>query len=287
MTKFLYRSYVALGDSLTEGLGDTAFDDDREGKGWADRLATLLACEAANANHNFDFANLGLRGSSSLAILTAQLEAALELKPDLVTIMTGANDLVRLPFRRKMIEHLLRGAIARLYEIGAHVVLVNTVRPTHMRMARPMITRSETMSALIEKVAAEFGTPVVDVHSMQEFGRLDYWAGDLVHFSHRGHVAITNRVADVLALELRDRTEIEPGRVRMSASEFCGWFMRDVLPFWTRRLRGVTAGTFLEPKHVAYQRLVSAATSVWTDVPAATCAVPRSARAMRTAQRSR
>lgn len=284
MSKFLYRSYVALGDSLTEGLGDSSFAEDRNGKGWADRLATLLSCEAANANENFDYANLGLRGSSSLAILTAQLEAALALKPDLVTIMTGANDLVRLPWRRKMIDHMLRGAISRLYDAGTHVVLVNTVRPTHLTLAKAMITRSEMMSNLIAKVAGEFGAPVVDIHAIPEFGRLDYWAGDLVHFSHRGHVAVTNRVAETLQLELRDQTDVEPGAAHMSAREFVRWFGFDVLPFWMRRLRGVTAGTFLEPKHASYQRLVTATLHAWPDEPASTCAVPLSARAVKSAR---
>ena len=43
MSKFLYRSYVALGDSLTEGLGDFDFEVSRFGCGWADRLAELFA----------------------------------------------------------------------------------------------------------------------------------------------------------------------------------------------------------------------------------------------------
>ena len=281
MTKFLYRSYVALGDSLTEGLGDDDFVTDREGKGWADRLANLLACEAANANQNFDYANLGLRGSSSLAILTAQLERALELKPDLVTIMTGANDLVRLPWRRSAIEYLLRGAITRLYDAGVHVVLVNTVRPAHTRLATLMATRAKMMSALISKVAMEFGTPVVDVHAINEFERLDYWSGDLVHFSHRGHVAITNRVAEALGIELRDTTDCAPGRDRMTAREFVRWLVVDVFPFWFRRVRGVTAGTFLAPKHDDYVRLVRASPNAWQPEPAATCVAPRRVRVLR------
>lgn len=268
MTKFLYRSYVALGDSLTEGLGDTDFDLDRDGKGWADRLAGLLACEAANAQQSFAYANLSLRGSNSLAILTAQLERALELKPDLVTIMTGANDLIHLPMRRGMIEHMLRGALVRLYNEGTHVVLVNTVRPTHISLARPMVRRSEQMSELIAYVATEFGTPIVDVNSIEEFTRLDFWAGDLAHFSHRGHVVVVNKVAESLGLELRDGTDVDPGRHRMTALEYGRWFISDVLPFWGRRLRGVTAGTGLEPKHTCLKRLVEAPASalpLWLD----------------------
>ncbi len=259
MSKFLYRSYVAMGDSLTEGLGDAGFDNDRRDKGWADRLATLLAREAQAAGHSFDFANLALRGSNSLHILTAQLERALELEPDLVTIMTGANDLSWLPWRKKAIGPLLRGALARLYDVGAHVVLINTVRPAHTSLAKLMIGRSRQMSNIIEGIGSEFGAPVVDVHSMREFERLDYWASDLVHFSTNGHVRVTNEVAAELGLSERDETPRLTGRLRLGPLSFLTWLGRDVFPFWSRKVRGVTSGFGRTSKHCGFERLAEPA----------------------------
>ena len=256
MSKFLYRSYVAMGDSLTEGLGDTGFEKNRYNKGWADRLASLLAREAAFAGHAFDFANVALRGSSSLHILTAQLERTLELKPDLVTIMTGANDLSWLPWRKKAIDPLLRGALVRLYDVGAHVVLINTVRPAHTTLAKLMIGRSRQMSNLIERIGAEFGAPVVDVHSMREFERLDFWASDLVHFSSNGHVRVTNLVAEELGLTCRDETANVAGKTRLGPLSFFSWLGRDVIPFWSRKVRGVTSGFGREPKHDLFLRMI-------------------------------
>ncbi|MEN9751212.1 MAG: hypothetical protein RLZZ600_259 [Actinomycetota bacterium] len=256
MTKFLYRSYVAMGDSLTEGLGDTGFEQDRMNKGWADRLAALLAREAAFAGHSFDYANLALRGSNSLHILTAQLELALELKADLVTIMTGANDLSWFPWRKKAIDHMLRGALVRLYDVGSHVVLLNTVRPAHTTLAKLMIRRSRAMSNIIARIAGEFGTPVVDVHSMREFESLDFWASDLVHFSSNGHSRVTNEVAAVLSIDCRDETPHTPGRNRLGLFTFLNWLVRDVIPFWGRKLRGVTSGFGRSPKHTAFVRMI-------------------------------
>ncbi len=256
MSKFLYRSYVAMGDSLTEGLGDTGFEENRHNKGWADRLASLLAREAAFAGHAFDFANVALRGSSSLHILTAQLERTLELKPDLVTIMTGANDLSWLPWRKKAIDPLLRGALVRLYDVGAHVVLINTVRPAHTTLAKLMIGRSRQMSNLIERIGAEFGAPVVDVHSMREFERLDFWASDLVHFSSNGHVRVTNQVAEELGLTCRDETANVAGKTRLGPLSFFSWLGHDVIPFWSRKVRGVTSGFGREPKHDLFLRMI-------------------------------
>lgn len=256
MTKFLYRSYVALGDSLTEGLGDTGFEHDRTNKGWADRLASLLAREAAFGGHSFDYANLALRGSNSLHILTAQLEIALELKADLVTIMTGANDLSWLPWRKRAIDHMLRGALNRLYEVGSHVVLINTVRPAHTALAKIMIPRSREMSSIIARIASEFGTPVVDIHSLREFEHLDFWSQDLVHFSANGHARVTNEVARTLSLNCRDESARLGGRSRLGIVTFFSWLVRDVIPFWGRKVRGVTSGFGRLPKHSAYVRMM-------------------------------
>lgn len=262
MPKFLYRSYVAMGDSLTEGLGDEGFDDDRTNKGWADRLSHLLAREATAFGQSFDYANLALRGSNSLHILTAQLERALELSPDLVTIMTGANDLSWLPWRKRAIDHMLRGALIRLYDIGTHVVLVNTVRPAHTTLAKVLIHRSREMSRIIARIADEFGTPVVDVHSLTEFEQLDLWASDLVHFSSQGHALVTNHVASVLALDYRDESTHEARPTRLGIVAVARWFASDVVPFWGRKLRGVTSGFGRSAKHTGFVRLAETAQTV-------------------------
>jgi lysophospholipase L1-like esterase len=61
------RNYVAIGDSLSEGLGDFAFDWhlNREGCGWTDRLATMLTQQAQERGEDFRYANFAIRGSKS------------------------------------------------------------------------------------------------------------------------------------------------------------------------------------------------------------------------------
>jgi len=90
------RNYVAIGDSLSEGLGDFAFEwfENREGCGWTDRLATLLTIEAESRGGVFKYANLAIRGSKLRKIMTEQLDAALALNPDFITVMAGANDIM-------------------------------------------------------------------------------------------------------------------------------------------------------------------------------------------------
>ena len=88
-------SYVAVGDSFTEGLDDPYPDSARfpQGRyrGWADRFAEHLARHVREVR----YANLAVRGKLLRQILTEQLPRAVELRPDLVTLCAGGNDILR------------------------------------------------------------------------------------------------------------------------------------------------------------------------------------------------
>lgn len=258
MSKFLYRSYVAIGDSLTEGLGDFDFEVSRFGCGWADRLAELMARSAHEAGENFKFANLALRGSSMLQVLTAQLEDAIRLKPDVVTIMAGANDFMRSKRSHPELRALLRGAIERLHNQGTHVVVANTVNPTHLRLFRPWIFKARQMTQLIEQVAAEYEAPVLNVYGIQDFRNLEMWCSDLVHFSGHGHIKIANRAAALLSIDhgfeeadLKDMQKPNP-----TFGEKVRWLKEDAIPYVIRRIKRTSSGDGMEPKHDGYVKLV-------------------------------
>jgi lysophospholipase L1-like esterase len=259
MSKFLYRSYVALGDSLTEGLGDFDFEVSRFGCGWADRLAELFARVAYESGENFDYANLALRGTSLYEILTAQLEDALKLKPDLVTIFAGSNDFMRPKSSHPEMRALLRGAIERLHASGAHVILINTVNPVHLRLFRPLSYKSRAMAELINSVGAEYEVPVLDLFGMNEFSNLEFWCEDMVHFSGHGHIRIANRAAQMLGLDQGfDELEIalmeRPNRGPIAVTK---WTFQHVMPYLIRRIRRRSSGDGLEPKHDSYVTLIS------------------------------
>lgn len=259
MSKFLYRSYVALGDSLTEGLGDFDFEVSRFGCGWADRLAELFARVAYESGENFDYANLALRGSSLYEILTAQLEDALKLKPDLVTIFAGSNDFMRANKSHPEMRALLRGAIERLHESGAHVLLVNTVNPVHLKLFQPLSYKARAMTELINSVGAEYQVPVLDLFEMREFSNLEFWCEDMVHFSGHGHIRIANRAAQMLGIdqgfEETDLDQMErPDRRPLAVVK---WTVQHVVPYLIRRVRRRSSGDGLEPKHDSYVTLIS------------------------------
>lgn len=242
-----YRSYVAIGDSLSEGLGDFSFDIRREQNGWTDRVANILAAEAAQAGYEFHYANLALRGTKLSTIMQDQLRNALKLQPDLVTVMAGSNDLLSKQPLHEIREELRLG-LMELMAAGCDVVVATTINPNHLRVFRPLLPASKAFSAMISDVAEELGLPVLDVHGISGFDNLYFWAKDMVHFSGHGHIRVANQAAQLLRLGFR-YPEIAPTKeLARGALETLSWIARDVMPFVSRKLRGVTSGDGMVPK---------------------------------------
>jgi len=75
-----WRRFVAIGDSFTEGIGDPDAAAPGGHRGWADRVADVLAKDV----DDFAYANLAVRGKLIAQITAEQIEPAVALKPDLV-----------------------------------------------------------------------------------------------------------------------------------------------------------------------------------------------------------
>jgi lysophospholipase L1-like esterase len=116
-----WSRYVALGDSFTEGIGDPDPASPGGNRGWADRVAEVLS----EKTDDFAYANLAIRGRLLQQIMDEQLEPALALRPDLVTISAGGNDIIRPNTDPDDIASRLEIAVTRLGSDGATVVLFN------------------------------------------------------------------------------------------------------------------------------------------------------------------
>lgn len=254
--KKTYTRYVALGDSLTEGLGDETFKQSRIDAGWADRFAGLLALEAAGQGKDFFYANLALRGKKIQHVFDEQLRKALILNPDIITIMAGQNDLLGSKGRLSELEHQLKIGIAKLQGRGITVLLANSINPNHLAVFRPLAHLAEEMSMMLGRVAEEMKVPLHDIHGIKQFSNLAFWASDMVHFSSQGHILVANRAAELLGLSHRicDQFENLDLRTRRRLGELLRWVIVDVIPFCWRRIRRVSSGDGLEPKLPEYIR---------------------------------
>ncbi|MFC6344743.1 SGNH/GDSL hydrolase family protein, partial [Nocardioides hankookensis] len=112
-----FERYVAIGDSFTEGVGDPDPARPNGLRGWADRVAEVLG----SAGGDFGYANLAIRGRKLPAILDEQLEPAIALAPDLVTVYAGANDILRPRVDIDTIVERYDVALGRLAATGARL----------------------------------------------------------------------------------------------------------------------------------------------------------------------
>ena len=127
-----WHNYVALGDSFTEGLGDPV--DGFARLGAIDRLAAALR----QSNPDLRYTNLAKRGLLAAEIREQQLEAAVRLKPDFVSVVAGANDLLKGKFDETRWEQDMRMLYESLTQTGA---VVSTGNVPNMLLLRTAMRR--------------------------------------------------------------------------------------------------------------------------------------------------
>src|SRR5260370_7371039 len=201
MMQVSYARSVALGDSQTEGLGDA--NEAGGYHGWADRLAEQLDA----ANPDLRYANLAVRGRLAAQVHAEQLGPALELQPDLATVMAGMNDLIRPGFSAAAVTGHLEEMFTALTAAGAHVVTVtfpdiSMIAP----LARPLRPRVLDFNARIRDAAARCGVTVIDTFPHAFITDARMWGADRLHASPLGHARFAAAVARALDLPASDDT---------------------------------------------------------------------------------
>lgn len=238
-----YLRYVALGDSQTEGLGD---GDDTVGlRGFADRFAEHLV----TVNPGLQYANLGVRGRLAGQVRAEQLEPALALRPDLVTVVAGVNDLLRPRFSAAEVAGHLEEMFAALTAAGAHVVTltfpdVGKIAP----LARPLRSRVLDLNTGIRAAAARHGVTVAETAAPPVTTDPRLWTTDRLHASPLGHERIAAALAHAIHLpgSTDAWTHPLPPRVlptrRQTAAAELRWATAFLGPWLGRRLRGRSSG---------------------------------------------
>jgi phosphatidylinositol alpha 1,6-mannosyltransferase len=240
-----WRRYVALGDSLTEGLCDPAPDGAL--RGWADRLALLLA-----ARGGLHYANLAIRSKRVADVCGPQLERARQLRPDLVSILVGANDLVKPRVDIPGLAAALERAVEELRAGGATVLLVTPFLPGQ-RAARIYAPRFAAFATALAGVAARTGAMLIDTDLHPALSEREHWGEDLVHLSSSGHRFLAYRAGEMLGVPHADALGALDAALHEAAVIGRGlWWSRHALPWVWRRLHGRTAGDGRAAKHDDY-----------------------------------
>ncbi|GAA2724071.1 MULTISPECIES: SGNH/GDSL hydrolase family protein [Streptomyces] len=244
-----YTSFVAVGDSFTEGMSD-ALPDGRY-RGWADLLATRLAGRTSG----FRYANLAVRGKLIGQIADEQTRAAADLGADLVTLVGGLNDVLRPGCDVDLVCARLAEAAGRLAPSCRQLVLMRSPgrRGPVLERFRP---RMEHLFGFIDELAERHGALVVDLFSSETLGDSRLWAEDRLHLNAEGHRRVAEAVWQALGHEPEDDWRaplppaVRPGWAARRTADLR--FAREHLGPWIgRRLTGRSSGDGRNGAHVS------------------------------------
>ena len=189
--------YVAIGDSFTAGTGCEA------GEAWPDHLARALR----RRNPSLELRNLAVDGATSADVLAEQMPDALELEPDLLTVVCGGNDVLR--STRPDIngyEGRLEWILDRLRAANPRVRIATATAPERwdfLPLRRRTRARVEEAIAALNRitrsVAARRSIPCLEVAGHPELANPANYASDGLHPSSIGHRRTARGFAELIA----------------------------------------------------------------------------------------
>ncbi|RCW43543.1 lysophospholipase L1-like esterase [Halopolyspora algeriensis] len=249
------NSYVAIGDSFTEGLNDPAADN-ASYRGWADRLAEILAAN----DPELHYANLAVRGKLLDQVIGDQLPAALALRPSLVSLVAGGNDILRPGNDPDLLAERFDAAVAELRAHGAQVLIGTGFDTRQVPVMRHVRGRVGTYNSHLWAIAERHECRVIDLWSMRVLQDPRAWSTDRLHLSPEGHRRVALRAAETLGLEVDEdwRRSWPPQPERpwhVQLTEDLRWVREHLAPWIGRRLRGRSSGDGRSPKRPELQRL--------------------------------
>jgi hypothetical protein len=182
-----------------------------------------------------------------------QLEPALALEPDLVSVTGGLNDILRprIDFDRVVgdLEYMVSAFASR----GATVLGMTFPDAARiMPAARPARRRVSAFNRAVREIADRHGMLIAD---LERHGVVDrrLWSVDRLHANSLGHARIAAAMAQALGLEPDEDpwAPLPPAdsipRATAMTTELA-WMGRHMAPWIMRRIRGRSSGDGLSAK---------------------------------------
>jgi lysophospholipase L1-like esterase len=244
----VFSRFVALGDSFTEGCGDPDPARPNGLRGWADRVAEVLA----QGNPELRYANLAVRGRTMDEILEDQIQTAVMLEPDIVTVYAGLNDLLIVRNDIDAMMSRYADALKTLQQTGAVVLTFTAADLGTVPLFRRLRGRAAIYNELLRTIVDDLGVALVDFWRFTEFRDPRLWDADRIHLSPLGHERFAAKVLDTLTiphcLTSRSPAPLASAPPVRSFWSNLRWTAAFAVPWLARRLRRVTPGAGVEPK---------------------------------------
>lgn len=250
-----WDSFVAIGDSFTEGMTDALEDDSDDPLyvGWADRLAMELSRRRIAANlAPLKYANLAVRGKLIGQVNREQLDTAIAMKPALMSIIAGGNDMIRPGSSADKVAALLEEMVVKVRSQGIEVLLCAHYAPRHspvLGLARPTVA---IFNSNLWSIARRHGCYVMDQWGLRSLNDTSILAPDRLHLTGEGHQIMMNAALEALGQPVVDadyQARAPVGKDRFAASENVTWVKDHLWPWVKRHSRGRSSGDGRSPKY--------------------------------------
>jgi lysophospholipase L1-like esterase len=246
-------SFVALGDSFTEGLDDPRAD--QAGYcGWADRFAERLAGQRPGLR----YANLAVRGKLLREVAEEQVPLAIAMAPDLVSIAAGGNDMLRPRTDPDVLAQSFDEVVRTLLMAGCQVMMFTGFDPRFpvLRLIRGKVA---AFNMHLRAIAGRHGCHVVDLWAMDVLRDPRAWSADRLHLTPDAHRRVALRACEVTGVPVTgDWREPWPAtegltpagtRAWLAARQMdLRWARKHAAPWVARRVRGESSGDGKDPK---------------------------------------
>lgn len=178
--------FAALGDSLTEGLGDPG--PDGRWRGWA----ALLAPGLGAGPRDVELLNCAHSGALTSDVAGRQLDDALRFRPHLASVLVGANDTLRGSFDITVVARRLDAVLGALRADGSGVLTACLPDPGRAiglpwPLARPLARRMRAVNHVVHVLSQRHGA--LHLHAADRPWTADRaaWSADRLHPSELGH----------------------------------------------------------------------------------------------------
>ncbi|MGP3967758.1 SGNH/GDSL hydrolase family protein [Streptomyces sp. 6N223] len=190
--------FTALGDSLTEGLGDPAPHGGC--RGWA----ALLAAALPAPGQPVQLVNLARSGARTIDTAGEQLAAARRLRPHVAALVIGVNDTLRSAFDISRVARALDTTLRALTEDGAIVLTACLPDPGRMlRLPRalgcPLARRMRALNEVVHALSDRYDTVHAHLAEHPMVTDRHAWSVDRLHPSELGHRLLAREFHSLLA----------------------------------------------------------------------------------------